>query len=285
MQDYSHPHLQAHYDAMLDGGQFRKILANPSVPVGLIRATGSVDYQEMANRSLLDTVLVEGDLSSKQLDVQTPAVRSQIRDIAAHYSLENGDATLQDFRANLLGGVLTATGKMSSIDGNSHSKFNASLRSIQLGDLNRALKSSGVPKNIALGGTLNAEATAAWGKTFDDVVAHADASVHGKVSRTAGASQVIPVESTIHGTYTGGNQELALKQSDLRTPESTLTMNGVVSRRSSLDVKFESNNLSELETVADLFRTPTPGQPCSRLGLPVLRCFRARFADQRTRRI
>ena len=44
-------------------------------------------------------------------------------------------------------------------------------------------------------------------------------------------------------------------------------MNGVVSQRSSLDVKFQSNNLSELETVADLFRTPAPGQPIQPLGL------------------
>ena len=267
LQDYSHPHLQARYEAMLDGGQFRKVLANPSVPVGFIRASGSVDYQEIANRSLLDTVVLRGDLSSRQLDVQTPSLRSQIRDIAAHYSLEHGDATLQDFRANLLGGAFTATGKMSDVDGNAHAEFNASLRGVQLGDLNRALKSSGVPKNVALGGTLNADATAAWGKTFDDVVAHADAAVHGKVSRTDGASQFIPVESTIHGTYTGGNQELTLKQSYLRTPQSTLTMNGVVSQRSSLDLKFESNNLSELETVADLFRTPAPGQSVQPLGL------------------
>ena len=57
--------------------------------------------------------------------MQTPTLRSQIRNIAAHYSLENGDATLKDFRASLLGGELTGTGKMSNIDGNAHSKFNA----------------------------------------------------------------------------------------------------------------------------------------------------------------
>ena len=166
---------------------------------------------------------------------------------------------------------------MSNIDGNAHSKFNATLRGIQLADVNRALKSSAMPKGVALGGVLNAEANAAWGKTFDDVVAHADASVHGKVS---GNAQVIPLESAIHGTYTGGNQELALKQSFLRTPQSTLTMNGVVSQRSSLDLKFQSNNLSELETVADVFRTPVPDSPCSRWGLPGPRCFRVQCADQ-----
>ena len=151
---------------------------------------------------------------------------------------------------------------MSDIDGNTHSKFNASLRGIRLGELNRAMKSSAVPKNIALGGVLNAEANAAWGKTFDDVVAHADAAMHATVVRTGNDSQVIPVESAIHGTYTGGNQELALKQSYLRTPQSTLTMNGVVSQRSSLDLKFQSNNLASWKRL----RTSS-GRPPSPLGL------------------
>jgi translocation and assembly module TamB len=253
VQDYSHPRVQAHYDASLDAGQFRKILENPSLPAGLIRASGTVDYQEIANRSLLDTIVVKGDLNSKQLDVQTPDLRSQIRDIAAHYTLENGDATLADLRASLLGGLLTSSGQMSNIGGTPHSKFNASLRGIRLADVNRAMKSSAVPRNIALGGVLNADADAAWGKTFDDIVAHADASMHASISKSD--AKVVPVESAIHGTYTGGNQELALKQSYLRTPQSTLTMNGIVSQRSRLDLKFQSNNLAELETIADLFRT------------------------------
>ncbi len=264
VQDYSHPQVQAQYVAMLDGSQFRRILQNPSVPVGTIRASGSVNYRQTANRSFLDTILVSGDLSSAQLEVQTPTLHSQIRNIAAHYSIENGDATLKDFRASLLGGELTSTGKMSNIDGNTRSKFNAEVRDIQLAEMNGSLKSSALPKGVSLEGVLNAQATAAWGKTFDDVVGHADAAVQGKVS---GNAQVVPVESAIHGTYTGGNQELALKQSFLRTSQSTLTMNGVVSQRSSLDVKFQSNNLGELETVADLFRTPAPGRPIQPLGL------------------
>ena len=112
---------------------------------------------------------------------------------------------------------------------------------------------------------MNAEANAAWGKTFDDIVADVDATVPrksiGQRSRSSRVRERNP------RTYTGGNQELALKQSYLRTPQSTLTMNGVVSQRSSLDLKFQSNNLSELETVADVFRTPAPGQPIQPLGL------------------
>jgi translocation and assembly module TamB len=268
VQDYSHPQLQANYAAALDGSQFRRILENPSVPTGLIHASGSVEYQEAANRTFLDTVVVRGDLNSRQLDVQTPTLRSQIRDLAAHYSLQNGDATLEDLRASLLGGELTSSGKMSNIDGNAHSNFKAKLSGIQLAAVNGAMKSSAMPKNVAPGGVLNAQANAAWGKTFDNVVAHADATVQGRVTGSGnGIPQVIPVNSEVHGTYTGSSQELALKQSYLRTPQSTLTMDGVVSQRSSLNLKFQSNNLSELETVADLFRTPAPGQPIQALGL------------------
>ena len=80
LQDYSHPRVQAHYDAILDASQFRQILENPSLPVGFIRASGTVDYQGIVNRSLLNTIVVKGDLNSRQLDVQTPAfvLRSEI---------------------------------------------------------------------------------------------------------------------------------------------------------------------------------------------------------------
>jgi len=149
VQDYSHPQVQAQYAATLDGSQFKRILQNPEVPIGFIRATGSIHYQQTANRSFLDTVLVQGDLTSNQLEVQTPTLRSQIRNIAAHYSLENGNATLKDFRASLLGGELTSSGKMSNIDGNAHSRFNAQLRGIQLAAMNGALKSSPMPKGVS----------------------------------------------------------------------------------------------------------------------------------------
>lgn len=268
LQDYSHPVVQARYEATLDASQFRRILDNPSVPVGIIRATGTVSYQQVANRPLISTIVAHGDLTSRQLDVQTPQVRSQLRDIVAHYSLENGDATLKDLRVLLLGGELTSSGKMTAIAGDSHSKFSASLHGIQLAQINQALKTPAVPGNIAVGGSINADATAAWGKTIQDIVAHTDATVRGSIAhRGAGSPGPVPLESALHGTYTGANQQIALKQSYLRTRENTLTMDGVVSNRSSLGLKFVSNNLGELETVADLFRTSSPGHPVQPLGL------------------
>ncbi len=270
LQDYSHPNVQAKYDALVDGRQVQQILNSTSVPAGMIRASGSVVYQETANRTLLQTIAVTGDLSSKQLDVRTPTLRTQINNLAAHYALANGDATLQDLRANVLGGVVTAKGTMSDVGANdSRSKVDAAVRGVSLAEVRRVLGPSAVPRNVALGGVLNADANAAWGATFADVVAHTDATIHGRVSNAGGtgSAAVIPVDSAIHGTYNGANGQLALANSFLHTPQTTLTMNGAVSNRSSLNLRFQSNDLAELETIADLFRTPTPGHPVQPLGL------------------
>ena len=259
LENYSHPNLRARYEALLDGGELRQTLHNPSVPIGLLRASGTVQYQETANRSLLETLVLNGNLSSRRLDVQTPQVRTQIDDIGADYGLANGNATVRDFHARLLGGELTATAKMLDVAGNSHSKLNASLHGISLGDLTRAVRPSSMPRGTAVAGVLNADANATWGKTFDNLEVHADSTVKGQVSRLSNATvaaAAMPVNSVVHATYTAANKQLAVMQSFVRTPQTSLTMNGVVSDRSSLAIRFQSNNLSEIETVADIFHAP-----------------------------
>ena len=270
VQNYSNPVVQAHYDASVDGTEVRNILKNATVPSGVIHATGSLQYAAVPNQSALNAVTLRGDVNSTLLDVRSPALRTQIRNIAGHYSLAHGDVTLQDFKASLLGGVLNAQGEMDDLAGNTHSRVKADLRGISLADLKRTFAPTAVPKNIGISGSINAQATAAWGKSFDDLVAKADATVHGKVAGTnpdGSAAQVIPIDSAIHGTYTGKNQEVALANSYLRTPATNLSLNGTVSNHSSLNLRLQANDLHEFETISMLFRTPSPGHPARALGL------------------
>ena len=269
LNNYSSPVVQGQYDATVDGHQIQQILDSPSVPAGLVHASGSIQYQQVVNRALLDTLVVNGDVASQQLDVRMPSLRAQIRNIAGHYSLIGGDATLKDFKASLLGGELTASGKMSQVAGDTHSNFTAGLRDISLADLKALAGSSATTKNVALGGTLNAQANATWGKTFNDMVAHADATVAGRVSGRNGVAggSPIPIDSAIHAIYKNSNQEVALSKSYLRTPQANLTLDGLVSDRSSLNIRLQADDLREVETIADLFRTAAPGQPMQPLGL------------------
>jgi translocation and assembly module TamB len=275
------PSIQATYEVVADGGQLAKLLNNPSIPAGLVRASGSAQYESVPDRPLLQSLVVNGDLNSRQLLVKTSSVSAAVNDIAAHYTLKNGDAMLRDFRASLLGGTITAQGTMRNIGGNSRSEATASVRGISLVEARKMLGASASPGNVSLTGQLNADARGTWGKTFDDLVAKADTTITGHAAEKqalaaaqAGAPGAIPVESSIHATYSGQNKQLALAESYLRTPQTNLTMNGVISKRSSLALHLQANDLREIVSIENMFRTPAPDgapQPLELAGLATFR--------------
>ncbi|HEY1803522.1 MAG TPA: translocation/assembly module TamB domain-containing protein, partial [Terracidiphilus sp.] len=293
LQNYSAPVVQAQYVCVVDGQQLASILGAPSIPAGLVSLSGNAQYQSAVGRTVLQRLVVNGDLSSRRLVAKTAAIRTEISNIAAHYSLANGDATLRDFRAGLLGGEVLAQGTMKSIGGDSHSQFNAVLRGISLANLS-TMSAPASRQRVAVAGVLNATANATWGKTFADLVAHADATVNANLNgqgvqpsspnappQQASAQPVpvagavngtpsvapVPIDGALHATYMGKSQELALAGSYFRTPQTTVNLNGTVSKSSSLAIQLQTNDLRELETIADLFRAPEPGQTLQPLGL------------------
>jgi translocation and assembly module TamB len=269
------PILQAQYHVTIDGAQMAKLLQDPSIPAGFIRAAGTMKYQKRPG-PMLASVDLQGDLDSPHLDLHTSTANATIRNLAAHYSLANGNAALQSFHASLLGGDVTAQGTMTDLGGNSHSEFNAALHNISLGQLKQMAGKAGATPGVGLAGTLNATATAAWGKTMNDLVARIDAGIHADVSsrqkqtahvQNAAATNVvngtatpIPIESQIHGTYTRANGHLQLENSYLRTTSTNLTLNGTVSNNSSLAIRLQASDLSELAAIMNSFRPPAAGQ-------------------------
>lgn len=283
LENYSAPIVHAQYNCIVDGRQLATVLRNPSIPAGLVLVSGTVQYQAAAGRTVIQGLVVNGDLRSARLIAGTPALRAEITNVAAHYSLINSDATLRDFRADLLGGVVTARGTMKSIGGDSSSQFNAALRGVSLAGLSHMTNSS-PSSRPAVTGILNATATASWGKSFADLVAHADANVNGSLVRQnaepvavnaseqttaarAAPAGPVPIQGAVHARYTGSTEQLALESSYFRTPQTTLNLNGTVSKSSSLAIQLHANDLREVEALADLFRSPAPGQTLQPLGL------------------
>ncbi len=285
VNNYNSPVVQTEYNVTVDGAQLASILHDPSIPSGLINVSGSAQYQEIAGRTFVQSLVVNGDLSSHELIAKTSSLRTEVSNIAGHYSLANGDAVLHDFRASLLGGEVTAQGTMKNVGADSRTKLDASLQNISLANAKRVMGHAASTGPVVIAGTLNATATATWGKTFDDLVAHSDATVKaeadkaqvpkrasGVSSQTAVASNApvagpVPVNGVLHATYTGKSQELAVDHSYFKTPQSNLNLNGKVSKNSSLAVQLQANDLHEVEAIADLFRSVTPGKPLQPLGL------------------
>jgi len=264
VDDYKNPKMQASYRAILVADDFRRLLKDPSLPTGTIRLDGSLNYQSDPNRPMLETVSLNGALDSRELNVKTATVRARIQDLGARYKLEGGNAEVQDLHAQLFGGRLDARLAVRDLTGASRGKLQASLKNISLKDMAAASGNQGSLEQTGVRGKVNATAEATWAKTLANLMAHADATIQGVLGKNAAS---VPLNGAIHADYANATKQIALNNSFIRTPQTSLTLNGKVSDQSRLQIRMQSSNLHELELLAANFSKPTPGQLQQELGL------------------
>ena len=255
VSDYLHPHVQATYQAVVDAGEFRKTLKNASLPIGVLHADGSLDYQAKPDTPMLAIVVVDGGLNSNALQVVTPTMRTDIRDIGARYTLRQGNLEVKNISAHLLGGQLTGNMKIQDLVGKSQSHLVAALHGISVADLKSMMNSPSL-RQVALNGRVNADADATWGRTFDNMVAKTNATVNATIAPAKGQGAPVPLNGVIHAHYVNATKVVSLSDSYIRLPQTSLNLNGTVSDRSALQVQLQSNELHELEGIANEFRVP-----------------------------
>lgn len=266
---YDDPTINAHYNAVLDGLLIRQILKEPSIPSGIVVTSGSVQYHHSSNLPFLESLAVNGSLTSRRLDVREKQIRTQARNVAAHYSLQNGSLSIQQAHANLLGGAAEGDLVIHNLGGDSHASLNVSLHRISMANAQQLVAPIAAAKDVRLQGALNGTVQAKWGRTVDDLVAQTTLSIRGNVSNVHAeqrGANPLPISGVIRGAYSSANQRLTLTNSYLQMPQTSLTMNGTVSQRSSLEVHFKSSDLAELQALADAVQ-PGINSSSSQLGL------------------
>jgi translocation and assembly module TamB len=257
MHDYSNPKIDARYNATLDAGEFGRELRQPSLPTGVIRAAGIVNYTAESNRPFLELVKVSGNLRCSQLLVRASSFRQAITGIFATYRVANGNLLVPRLRAGLLGGELTAHLTTRDLAGNSHSHLTATLRAISLRSVQSLAGNTESIRQLGISGAVNGTADATWGKTLDNLIARANAGIQARVAGS-GTANPVPVHGSLRARYDASHKQVDVANSYLRTPQTSLTMGGSVSNRSALQVNLQANDLHELEALAAIIR---PGQP------------------------
>ncbi|HEV3040161.1 MAG TPA: translocation/assembly module TamB domain-containing protein [Candidatus Angelobacter sp.] len=264
-ENYSDPnlHAQANYDAVLVADDFKRILKDPTLPTGTVLLNGSLTYQADPNRPPLETVSVQGQVSSRSVAVNTPSFLGIVQDFGAQYQLANGNAEVRDIHARLLGGTLNGKLTIRDLSGKSQAKAQASLKDVSIDALKAASRNRSL-EQADLHGKISADANATWAKTLDNLVTNADATIQAALGPR---SKSTPLNGAIHARYAAANKTVALNQSYIKTPQTSVTLNGEVSNRCQLQVNMQSNDLHELELLAANFSKPTPGQPQQAMGL------------------
>jgi translocation and assembly module TamB len=258
VNDYSSLNMQATggYEATLVTNDFKRILKDPTIPSGTVKLTGQLKYQADPNRPMLETVSVNGNVSSAGLNVKTPSLQTEVRDIFARYQLSGGNAEVNDIRARVMGGTLSGKVTIKDVAGALIAQLQASLKGLSLDEAQTATHNTSM-RQAHLSGRVDADANARWAKTLDNVVAHSDA----KINASLGQGKPTPLNGVIHADYAGANKQLALTNSYIRTPQTSINLNGKISDRCQLQVAVRSNDLHEFETLSAALQKPAPGQP------------------------
>jgi translocation and assembly module TamB len=260
--NYNDPTLQATYDIHLVTCDAATFLPKASLPAGVVHVAGSLNYRRDSGRPVLDTIALSGTVSSSSLAVTTPGLHTQVNDFGARYKLAAGNLELDNIHAEVFAGKMTASLSLHQVAGGLTAKLQARLKDASLQQLQSADRQD-VSPDAQLSGRINGEVEATWSGMMQDLIARGNVTLAGALGRNPAAH----LTGAIHAEYAAANHQFTLRQSYLRTAQTSVTLDGSLSEQSQLEVSLRSGNLHEVELLAANFRIAPAGQPVQDLGL------------------
>ena len=262
VENFSIPVVHAAYDAYLTTAELARLVDTAALPEGMVYLTGSLIYDGRVDGPLIQHLFLAGDVSSPVVQVRMHAAHSEVRDLSASYKLAGGGVEIDNIRAQLLGGSLSGHLAIRDVAGDSHARVQAHLQDVSLEQIEATARPYSLP-NAHLRGKASADTSATWNRSLADFAVHADATLEG----TMGQDSAALVSGAFHGDYAAASHELELRQSYIRTPTSSLTLDGRVSRHSQLQVAARCDDLRQLELLAANLKAMFSGKPPSLLGV------------------
>jgi translocation and assembly module TamB len=296
LDDFNNPRVATVYHISADAAELRRILRTPQIPLGVLQLDGHANYAHASyaaqpNQPALSALTLEGTLRSGQLDFALPngaqTLRTQARairatliratSIRATYTLSGGDAELRSFSASLFSGSVEASAAVRNLTGEQSGSAHFKLNGISLAAFKQLAAQLGTPaNNLVLGGAVEASGEASWKGSVRNLLATADATIRGSAGSAAQAQNatprsipvsipgVIPITGELHASYRNSDQQLTLRQSSLRTPQTTLAFDGTTGQRSQMNLLLNAADLHEIESIAGFFSHPA--QPLALYG-------------------
>jgi translocation and assembly module TamB len=254
--NFANPAIDGQYEGVVVTQEMAEILKNPSLPSGDIGLSGTVNYQSVAKEPFLKTVSIAGKLDSQGLAARSKKISASLHSIHGKYQLQNGNFRIQKLDAELFKGHLSARMEMLHLDSTPVSSVNATLRGLSLEGLSDAMPAS-ARQNVRLLGRMNLSAQASWSKDISAMKARSHLDVTGPTTLPPEANQ-IPVSGVVDVDYDGATQSASFGRSQLLIANTELVLNGVLSKRSDLNIEVNAKDLHELTILAATFSTANP---------------------------
>jgi translocation and assembly module TamB len=246
VSDYDNPKVDGSYNVLIHSQDVAGLVSG-AAPAGDILLSGKLTYRGTPNHSFFRDASLDGQLSSNILDVAMPQAHVELRQLSGHYQLANGNLRTHDFAVDLLGGRMMADVAVQNLDRNPTSKLHAFLSGISLQAVKAALDDRGA-KLVPLVGTLQGSLDASWNGSANNLRAQSDLNIRASATKsTEAGGPPIPVNGAVHLAYDGSHDIIAVRQTIIRTPQTSLLVDGQISERSNLSIRINTSDLHELE--------------------------------------
>jgi translocation and assembly module TamB len=261
LQNYSDPSVDGSYDVDVWTKELARLLKEGSLPLGEVKTQGSLSYKNESGRSMVESLVLSGKFSSPTLALTLPQTRATVRTLAGNYRLERGTLEVSSLQADLLSGRVAGRFRMTNIARVPQTRVEANISDLSLAAARDALRTKELP-GVGIAGRMNGSLQASWRGSVRDLQVQSDSTASGLLSSetTGNLSQPVPVEAAIHLTYDGRRQVTALKSSYLKTPHSTLNLDGTLGDRSNLGVQAHSDDLREVDLLALILENGAPAR-------------------------
>ena len=261
VHDYSNPRAEGSYKITVYPEDFRSATGNPSLPSGKVSLTGGLRYQYDSTSPMLRTIVLDGNLSSRELLVDSPQLRTALKNLNGRFELANGQLAAHGIAVELLGGRLTADLSMRNLDSAPVSKAQASLEAISLDAAKSALRSENI-RQIPISGRITGTAGAVWVGSVQKLRARSDISLQGEIRNPQMGAKPVPLNGAVHVLYDGASAVATLTNTLLATPRTRLVISGTAGQRLDLKLQAHAADLRELDSLVATLRnnaTHTPG--------------------------
>jgi translocation and assembly module TamB len=254
VQNYSSPAVQAKYRISIRPQDFRPVLENPAIPSGEVSIAGSLRYQYEADIPALRTVVMDGELGSRGLRVDSPNLRTTVDNIRGRFRLANGNLDIAQLGADLLDGHVMAAATIENLDRNPKSRVHATLQAISLHAAKNATRTSSM-RQIPVEGHVSGTADASWIGTVQNIRVQSAIALNGALGGGTSGSPSTPLDGAVHVSYDGRAKLVTVTNTFLRTRQTRVNITGTAGQRLNLALQAHAADLRELNALIAPFQT------------------------------
>lgn len=246
LTNYSNPAVEGHYDLRLHTQDLAAI-SRPVTPAGDVSLAGNFHYQSADNRTLLQSIAMDGQIASEQLAALSSEGRLDLRQLQGHYQLVNGAFQSCDLRFEALGGKISTDIELEHLDTTVIAQVRTMLQGISLQAAQQSLRAAEV-RRLGLTGKLDGIVDASWTGNANNIHARTDLTLKAASNNTTPlpGRAAVPVNGVIHASYDGQHDLITFRETSLQIPSATISVQGEVSKHSKLQIQADASDLHQL---------------------------------------